>query len=100
MVELAEFLVTARKIHDVPELIRQVQDFTPLPMTLAAAMYYTETDPFTGRRLSVAKDVREKKLQRAILQLAEPRNYDYARRVLRETGRQRLLTRVERLKGR
>jgi len=98
MVELAEFLVSVRKTHDVPELIRQVQDFTPLPMTLAAVMYYTETDPFTGRKLSVAKDVREKRLQRAMLQLAEPRNYDYARRVLRETGRLELLARVERFR--
>jgi uncharacterized radical SAM protein YgiQ len=100
MVELAEFLVTVRKTHDVPELIRQVQDFTPLPMTIAAAMYFTEIDPFTGRRLSVAKDVREKRLQRALLQLAEPKNYDYACRVLRATGQHRLLARIERLRRR
>ena len=100
MVELAEFLVSARRIHDVPELIRQVQDFTPLPMTLAGAMYYTETDPFSGRKLHVARDVREKKLQRALLQLAEPANYAYALRVLEETGQTKLLGRVEKLRGR
>jgi len=100
MVELAEFLASARRVHDVPELIRQVQDFTPLPMTLAGAMYYTETDPFSGRKLHVARDVREKKLQRALLQLAEPANYTYALRVLKETGQTKLLGRVEKLKGR
>jgi radical SAM superfamily enzyme YgiQ (UPF0313 family) len=100
MVELAEFLVSARRVHDVPELIRQVQDFTALPMTLAGAMYHTETDPFSGRKLHVARDIREKKLQRALLQLAEPANYAYARRVLEETGQTKLLGRVEKLKGR
>jgi uncharacterized radical SAM protein YgiQ len=100
MVELAEFLASARRVHDVPGLIRQVQDFTPLPMTLAGAMYHTETDPFSGRKLHVARDIREKKLQRALLQLAEPANYAYARRVLKETGQTKLLGRVERLRGR
>jgi uncharacterized radical SAM protein YgiQ len=100
MVELAEFLDSARRVHDVPKLIRQVQDFTPLPMTLAGAMYYTETDPFSGRKLHVARDIREKKLQRALLQLAEPANYAYARRVLKETGQTKLLGRVERLRTR
>jgi radical SAM superfamily enzyme YgiQ (UPF0313 family) len=99
MVELAEFLAESKRTHNVPELIRQVQDFTPLPMTAAGAMYYAETDPFTGKKLHVARDIREKKLQRALLQLAELGNYAYARKVLKETGRTKLLARVERLRN-
>ena len=41
MVELAEFL---RDNHMYTE---QVQDFTPTPMTVSTAMYYTGLDPFT-----------------------------------------------------
>jgi uncharacterized radical SAM protein YgiQ len=98
MVELAEFLAAERRVHDLPALIRQVQDFTPLPMTPAAAMYYTGKDPFTGRKLYVARDIRDKKLQRALLQLAVPANYTYACRALRAAGQKQLLARVERLR--
>jgi uncharacterized radical SAM protein YgiQ len=97
MVELAEFLAAERQIHELPALIRQVQDFTPLPMTPAAAMYYAGRDPFTGRPLYVARDIREKKLQRALLQLANPANYAYASRALRATGQKQMLERVGRL---
>jgi uncharacterized radical SAM protein YgiQ len=35
--------------------VEQVQDYIPLPMTPAAAMYYTEKDIYTGKKLYVAK---------------------------------------------
>jgi uncharacterized radical SAM protein YgiQ len=38
----------------------QVQDFTPTPMTLSTLMYYTGFDPFTGKKVYVAKKVEEK----------------------------------------
>ncbi|MEA2102132.1 MAG: YgiQ family radical SAM protein [Thermodesulfobacteriota bacterium] len=34
----------------------QVQIFTPLPSTLSCVMYYTETDPSSGKKLFVEKD--------------------------------------------
>jgi uncharacterized radical SAM protein YgiQ len=42
----------------------QVQDFTPTPMTLSTLMYYTGFDPFTGKKVFVAKSVEEKRRQK------------------------------------
>jgi uncharacterized radical SAM protein YgiQ len=42
----------------------QVQDFTPTPMTLSTLIYYTETDPYTEKKVYVAKKPEEKKRQK------------------------------------
>ena len=60
--DLASYL---KRRHMRPE---QVQDFTPLPMTLSACMYHTEKHPLTGERMHVAKSFRERKMHRAIIQ--------------------------------
>ena len=91
--ELAEYLVRTERL-----LIRQVQQFTPLPMTAAAAAWHTGKDPFTARPLYIPRDPKEMRLQRALLQLHEPRNYIYAERALRKLGRQDLLRRLRSLK--
>ena len=49
---------------------RQVQDYTPLPLTLSACMYYTEKHPLTGEKLHVAKSFEERKMHRACIQYA------------------------------
>ena len=46
---------------------RQVQIFTPTPSTYSSLMYYTEMDPFTGKRLFVEKDPSKKARQKSIL---------------------------------
>jgi radical SAM superfamily enzyme YgiQ (UPF0313 family) len=66
--ELALFLIR-RGMH--PE---QVQDFIPLPLTLSGVMYYTESDPFSGKPVYVAKTFRERKMQRALIQYRNPGN--------------------------
>lgn len=66
--KLAEYLAR-KKVH--PE---QVQDFIPLPMTLAGAMYYTGKDPFTGKPIYVAKNPSERMMHRALLQYKNPQN--------------------------
>lgn len=45
----------------------QVQIFTPLPSTYAALMYYTEKDPWTGKRIFVEKNMHRKVKQKEIL---------------------------------
>ncbi len=50
----------------------QVQDYTPLPLTLSACMYYTEKHPFTGEKLHVAKSFTERKAHRACIQGGPP----------------------------
>ena len=92
-VALAEYLVKVERF-----LIRQVQQFTPLPMTAAGAAYHTGKDPLTNQPLHVAKDAKEKRLQRALLQLQEPGNYRYAEQQLLNLGRKDLVERIRRLK--
>jgi len=80
MVELAEFL---RDNHMYTE---QVQDFTPTPMTVSTAMYYTGLDPFTLSAVHVPKG-REKRIQRAMLQYRDPKNYDLVKEGLKMAER-------------
>ncbi|MGN0711321.1 MAG: YgiQ family radical SAM protein [Anaerovoracaceae bacterium] len=80
-VELAEFLSDNGFVPD------QVQDFYPTPGTLATAMYYTELDPLTMKRVYVAKSMEEKKMQRALIHFNKPENSDLVRRALIKTGR-------------
>ncbi len=42
----------------------QVQDFTPTPMTLSTLMFYTGIDPYTGRKVYVARKIEEKRRQK------------------------------------
>jgi uncharacterized radical SAM protein YgiQ len=84
MVELAEYL---RDHHLYTE---QVQDFTPTPMTISTAMYYTGLDPFTMKEVHVPKG-REKKIQRALLQYRDPKNYGLVAEGLRVAGREDLI---------
>jgi uncharacterized radical SAM protein YgiQ len=55
---------TQDKLKMRPE---QVQIFTPLPSTYSALMYYTETDPTSGNRLFVEKDIGRKEKQKDIV---------------------------------
>ena len=49
---------------------QQVQDFMPLPMTMAAAMYYAGRAP-DGKTIHVAKSAAERRRQRACLRPAQ-----------------------------
>jgi uncharacterized radical SAM protein YgiQ len=42
----------------------QVQDFTPTPMTLSTLIYYTGFEPYTGKKVYVARSVEEKRRQK------------------------------------
>jgi uncharacterized radical SAM protein YgiQ len=81
MLELALYLVK-RRIH--PE---QVQDFIPLPLTISGAMYYTEKDPFAGKPVYVARTMKERKMQRALVQYNQPANRRLVLEALKELGR-------------
>jgi uncharacterized radical SAM protein YgiQ len=51
-------------LKHIPE---QMQIFTPSPSTYGALTYYTETDPFTGKKIFVEKSIPEKKRQKDII---------------------------------
>ena len=70
---------------------RQVQDFYPTPGTISTAMFYTGIDPYTGKEVYVARDPREKAMQRALLQFRDRKNYALVREALRKAGRADLI---------
>jgi uncharacterized radical SAM protein YgiQ len=52
----------------------QIQDFIPLPMTVSGCMYHTEKHPLTGEHVYVARDTKEIRMQRALIQSNQPQN--------------------------
>lgn len=85
MIDLAVFL---KKNGYKPE---QVQDFIPAPFDIAACMYHTGLDPMTMQPVHVAKGLRDRKMQRALMQFFKPENYFSVRRALVEAGRSDLI---------
>ena len=83
--ELALYLKRER-IH--PE---QVQDFYPTPGTISTAMYYTELDPYTLKKVFVPKTAEEKRMQRALLQYFKPENKEIVTSALIKAGRRDLI---------
>ncbi|MCD8103053.1 MAG: YgiQ family radical SAM protein [Alistipes sp.] len=45
--------------------LEQVQDLTPTPMTLSSVMFHTGIDPYTGKKLFVARDQNDKRRQKS-----------------------------------
>ena len=85
MIELAVFL---KRNGYKPD---QVQDFIPSPFDIAACMYHTGLDPMTGEPVKVTKGLRDRRMQRALLQFFKPDNYFEVRRALEQAGRQELI---------
>jgi len=85
MIDLAVFL---KENGYKPE---QVQDFIPAPFDIAACMYHTGLDPMTKKPVAIAKAMRDRKAQRALLQFFKPENYFAVRKALIEAGRRDLI---------
>jgi uncharacterized radical SAM protein YgiQ len=85
MIDLAVFLKRNGYRPD------QVQDFIPAPFDVATCMYYTGIDPFTKQQVYVAQHLRDRKLQRALMQYFKPENYFEVRKALEQAGRQDLI---------
>jgi uncharacterized radical SAM protein YgiQ len=59
--EMRDLAGEVRSLGIKPE---QVQDFTPTPMTLSTLIYYTGIDPYTGKKVFVARKPEDKKRQK------------------------------------
>jgi hypothetical protein len=68
-----------------------VQDFIPAPFDIATCLYYTGIDPFTKKEVKVPKGMRDRKMQRALMQFFKPENWFTVREALIEAGRQDLI---------
>ncbi|WP_156792031.1 YgiQ family radical SAM protein [Caloramator australicus] len=84
-IELAEY------IRDMGYNPEQVQDFYPTPGSLSTTIYYTGVNPLTGEKVYVPKDPEEKKMQRALLQFRDPKNYDLVYKALIKAKRTDLI---------
>jgi uncharacterized radical SAM protein YgiQ len=71
--------------------LRQVQEFTPTPMTISSVMYHTGLDFYTKKKIYVPKG-RDVRIQKALLQWFVPENKKYVVEALREAGRRELYT--------
>ena len=60
--DMHQLIVALRKLRFCR--LEQVQDFTPTPMTLSSVMFYCGFDPYTGKKLYVARESKEKKKQK------------------------------------
>lgn len=85
MIDLAQYL---KRTGSRP---RQVQDFIPTPMSMAACMYYTGIDPFTRKPVYTAKDMKEKRLQKALMFYWDVNHHDEVREALESAGRYDLI---------
>ncbi len=85
MIELALFLKRNGYRPD------QVQDFIPAPYDIATCMYHTGIDPMSRKPVKVDKHLRNRKLQRALMQFFKPSNYFEVRKALEEAGRKDLI---------
>jgi len=71
--------------------LEQVQDFTPTPMTLATAIYYTGIDPYTLKPVYVAKAKEDKINQQRFFFWYKPENKRWISDTLRQMGRRDLI---------
>ena len=74
----------------------QVQTFYPSPMALATAMYYSEKNPlekvrYKSEKLSVCKDIDQRRLQKAFLRYHDEKNWPILRKALTNLGRHDLI---------
>jgi Domain of unknown function (DUF3362) len=58
---------------------------------VATCMYYTGIDPFTGKEVYIARQLKDRKMQRALLQFFKPENYFEVRKALEQAGRTDLI---------
>ncbi|MCZ2340669.1 MAG: YgiQ family radical SAM protein [Bacteroidales bacterium] len=85
MIDLALFLKRSGYRPD------QVQDFIPAPFDIATCLYWTGLDPFTKTEVKIARGMRDRKMQRALMQFFKPENWFTVREALLEAGRQDLI---------
>ncbi|MBL8602721.1 MAG: YgiQ family radical SAM protein [Myxococcales bacterium] len=70
---------------------RQVQDFIPTPMSMATTMYHTGIDPLTRTPVYTAKEMHDKRLQKALIFYWDPAHHEMTREALVKAGRRDLI---------
>jgi hypothetical protein len=65
--------------------------FDPSASCIATALYFTGIDPLTKEEVYVAKSLRDRKMQRALMRFFKPENYFTVREALLQAGRADLI---------
>jgi hypothetical protein len=65
--------------------------FMQMADDIATCLYYTNTDPLTGKEVYVAKGLKDRKMQRALMQFFKPENWFTVREALIEAARPELI---------
>jgi uncharacterized radical SAM protein YgiQ len=77
---------------------RQVQDFVPVPLALATAMYVSGLSP-KKKTIHIPRGRGEKRLQMALLQYYDKRNFKTISQHLSPRGKHKLLAQIRRLQS-
>jgi len=90
---LKDTIALARYLKKNDMRPRQVQDFIPTPMAIATAMYHTGIDPLSGDTVPVVRDLREKRMMKALILWWDEKQWPLAREALKKAGRTDLIGR-------
>ena len=91
LVDTIELALYLKARHMKP---RQIQDFIPTPMAVATTMYFTGIDPLTNEEVYTARDLREKRMMKALLFWWDEQHWPLAREALKKAGRGDLIGRA------
>lgn len=70
---------------------RRQAKYDPTTFDIAMCMWYTGIDPFSGHAVPIARNLRDRKFQRALMQFFKPENYFLVRDALAAAGRADLI---------
>jgi uncharacterized radical SAM protein YgiQ len=90
---LKDTITLARYLKQNGMRPRQVQEFIPTPMAVATAMYHTGIDPLTNEPVAVVRDLREKRMMKALILWWDETQWPLAREALKKAGRRDLIGR-------
>jgi hypothetical protein len=70
-----------------------VPDFmqSEIPFDIATCLYWTGIDPFSKKEVTIKKGLKDRKMQRALMQFFKPEHYFTVREALIEAGRSDLI---------
>ena len=92
--ELNDMAHLACETRELGFQLEQVQDFTPTPLTLASAIYYSGIHPYTGEQVFTARSRQEKEDQRKFFFWYKPENRQWIRQTLAKMGEAGLADRL------
>ena len=98
--DLTDMAHLACETREMGFQLEQVQDFTPTPLTLASAIYYSGIHPYTGEQVFTARSRQEKEDQRKFFFWYKPENRQWIRQSLAKMGEAGLADRLLGGKGR